>query len=118
MAAGSRSVSIQIVRRVLTPPEPGSAAATHEYTPVTSPVRAAVKTTGYKGYSDVVIDGKKVTHIFELRWTTIPIDVRDRLRDALGVLYQILAVDHVGEGRRSLKLMCCRSGAETVASVR
>lgn len=119
MAGGRKSVGIAIVRRVLVPPQPGAGpAATHDYTPVIASVRAEVRTTGYKGFSDVVIDGKKVTHVFTLRWTTIPIDTRDRVRDAVGALYQILSADHVGEGRRSLRLLCCRAGDETVPSVR
>lgn len=118
MAVSSeKMVTIQVVRRTLETPEPGESVAKHDYLPVLT-TRATVKGAGTKVWGQIEIDGKRVTHTFEIRWTPTVIDTRDRVRDALGGLYQILSVDHQSLGRRVTRLMCCLAGAETIPSVR
>lgn len=114
----SRSFSIQVVRRKLVAPRPGSAEPRHEYTPVFT-VRSDVKTrSGATEFSRVDINGKAATHTFSIRYTTIPFDVRDRVRSADGSLYQILSVENVDNNDRELRIHCSNQGDETVEAAR
>lgn len=106
-------VSIQVVRRALRSPRPGLAEPRHEYTPVIT-ARASVKTrSGLSEFAQVEINGNKVTHTFSIRWTSIPFDTRDRIRDARGALYQILQVDNVDLGNKEIRIHAAATGSET-----
>lgn len=114
---GDLRVTVQIVRRVTLPPQPFSAEANHTFTPVLT-TRAKVDTKqGVSEFNRVTIADKTVTHVFTIRFTTILFDVRDRVRDALGVLYEILSVEHVALGRRWMKIHCVQSGGSDRESV-
>lgn len=106
--------TIQILDRVLLPPIPGSAAPRHVYAPIISGVRAAVKvTSGTSEFAQVAIGGRTVSHTFTIRWTSIPFDMRHRVRDARGGLYQILNVVNVDNQDRELRIQCAAMGSET-----
>lgn len=109
---GAMNVSVQIVRRDLLPPAPGSAEPRHDYA-VKLTTRAEAKSKqGTNEFAAVDINGKRSTHSFTIRYTTIMIDVRDRVRDARGQLYQILAVENVDLGNRLYRLHCANIGQE------
>lgn len=114
---GALRWTVQVVRRVTTTPQPFSAEAGHAYTPVLT-TRAEVSTRqGVSEFNRVTIKDKVVTHVFTIRFTTIPFDVRDRLRDAVGTLYEILSVEHVAHGRRWMKIHCAQAGGVARESV-
>lgn len=114
----TKFVTIQVVRRSLLEPEVGLAEPRHEYAVVFT-TRAEVRSSGgIKEWGEVEIDGKKASHIFTIRFTTIPFDVRDRLRDATGRLYQILTVDNVDLGNREFRILASHQGAETAPAAR
>lgn len=106
-----KRVSIEVVRRELVPPAPGSAVPRHAYTRVFL-TRAEVKSTGTSEWNQVDINGTKVTDTFTIRYTTLAFDIRDRVRDARGNLWQILRIDNVGLGNREMRLMCAFTGHE------
>ncbi len=110
--------TISVVRRSLLAPDPGKAGARHGYTTVFT-TRAEVKSrSGSSEWAQVDIDGKKVSDTFVIRYTTIAFDARDRVRDATGHIWQILAIEHVDLGRREMKLHCSNQGAEDVLAAR
>ena len=106
-----KRVSIEVVRRTLLTPLPGSAEARYDYTRVFL-TRADVKSSGTSEWNQVDIDGKKVTDTFTIRYTTLAFDIRDRVRDARGTLWQILRIDNVSLANRELRLMCAHVGHE------
>lgn len=113
-----RNFSIEVVTRTLKTSRPGSAEPRHAFTRkfVT---RANPKTRG--GVAEIAaveINGKRVTHTFAIRFTTIPFDVQDYVRDARGTLYAILAVENKDEADRELLIHCAEQGAETVEAAR
>lgn len=109
----TKTVTVQVVRRQLLAPALGLGEARHDYT-VLFTTRAEVRSSGgTKEWGEVEINGQKATHIFTIRYTTIAFDVRERIRDARGKLYQILSVDNVDLGNRELKIMAAYQGAET-----
>lgn len=113
-----KTVTVQVVRRALVPPAPGTAAPRHDYSVVFT-TKAAVKSrTGSSEWAQVDIDGKKATHTFTIRYTTVPFDVRDRLRDATGQLWAILSIENVDLARREMKLHCSNQGFEDVPAAR
>lgn len=115
---GERNVTVQIVRRSLASPAPGSSEPRHPYA-VLFTTRAKVKThSGLSEFARVEIGGRQVTHTFGIRFTTIPFDTRDRVRDVGGRLYQILRVDDVDEQGHELALRCAAVGSETVEAAR
>lgn len=108
----SKHVGIEIVDRRLLTPKPGYAAPEHDYAVVFGMVRADVKTRGSSPWAQIDIDGKAVTHTFTLRYTTIPFDTRNRVRDARGILYQILKIENVDERNVELRLQTAVVGDE------
>ncbi len=113
-----RPISIQIERRSLVSTDAFSAEPKHEYKPIIT-TRASVKSkSGVTEFSRVDINGKTVTHVFSIRWTSIPFDVRDRIRDARGQLFQILSVDNVDLANREYVIYCASQGGETVEAAR
>jgi head-tail adaptor len=113
---GSMDITMQIMRRDLLQPVPGSAEPRHSYTPILT-TRAAVTTmAGTTEFSRVDINGTRVTHRFTIRYTTIPFDVRNRIRDARGKLYQILSVSNVDLANKLMHIHCANIGDETVAA--
>lgn len=113
-----KTVTVQVVRRHLLPPSPGTAAPLHSYTPVLT-TRAEVKSrAGATEWGQVDIDGKKATHTFTIRFTTVPFDARDRIRDATGQIYQILTIENVDLGRREMRIHCASQGDEGVPAAR
>lgn len=114
---GEMRWSLQVVRRVTTTPAPWSAEVDHTYTPVITTRAKADTKQGVAEFNRVMIEGKEVTHVFTIRFTTIPFDVRDRLRDAVGNLYQILSVESVDMGRRWMRIHACLVGATDKQSV-
>lgn len=116
--ASSKRVTVSIVRRALLAPEPGSAEARHAYTTVFT-ARAEVRSRlGASEWGQIEIDGKKASHTFTLRYTTIPFDARDRVRDVTGQLWSILSVEHDALGRREMRLHCATVGNEDVPAAR
>lgn len=113
-----RSFSIEVVRRKLLSPAPHSAEPRHTFTRVFV-TRANAKTrSGVAEVAQVQINGKRVTHTFAIRYTTIPFDVQDHVRDARGILYAILTVENKDEADRELLIHCAEQGAETVEAAR
>ncbi len=113
-----KHVTITVQRRALLPPEPGSAAARHEYTDVFTTRAEVTSRSGKSEWAQVDIDGKKASHTFTIRFTTIEFDVRDRVRDATGALFQILSVENVDLRRREMKIHCSSQGSDDVAAAR
>lgn len=112
-----KRVSIEVVRRTLLTPLPGSAEARYAYTRVFL-TRSEVKSSGTSEWNQVDIDGKKVTDTFTIRYTTLPFDIRDRVRDARGTLWQILRIDNVNLANREFRLMCAHVGHEDAEAAR
>jgi hypothetical protein len=112
----SKQVSIEVVRRTLIS-TPGSAAAQHKYSRVFH-TRAMVKSAGTSEWGQVDIVGKKPTHTFTIRWTSLAFDVRDRVRDARGQLFQILSIENVDLRNRELRIMTSNQGDESIAAAR
>lgn len=111
-------VTVSVVRRALLTPEPGSAEARHEYETVFT-TRAEVRTTsGSASWANLEIDGKKPSHRFTIRYTRIPFDVRDRLRDATGVLYQILNISNISLGNREFEILAAAQGTDQIPAAR
>ena len=114
----SKIFTVFVMRRMLLPSLPGSAEPRHDYTTVLT-TRAAVKSRqGATEFAAVDIKGVAVTHTFTIRYTNIRIDVRDRLRDARGQLYQILSVENVDLRDRDMRIHCSNQGLETVEAAR
>lgn len=113
-----KRITVQVMRRSLLPPAPGEAAPRHDYIPVLT-TRAEVKSrVGSSEWGQVDIGGKKATHTFTIRFTTVQFDVRDRLRDATGQLWQILSIENADLGRRDMKIHCSNQGFEDVPAAR
>lgn len=109
---GSQNVSVQILRRELMQPLPGSAEPRWDYT-VLFTTRAQVTTkAGKSEFAQVVVDDQKASHIFKIRYTTIQFDVRHRVRDALGGLYKILSIDNENMQNRWLIITATATGDE------
>lgn len=112
----SKTYGIEVVRRSLRPPAPGSAEARFDYTRVFG-TRAEVKTrSGTSEFGRIEFGGKTVTHTFTIRWTSIPFDTRDRVRNAAGQLWQILHVEDVDLKRIDLRIHCANIGADDLAA--
>lgn len=113
-----KQVTIEVVRRTLAAALPGSAEARHDYTRVLH-TRAKVKSAGLNSeWARVDINGKRPTHTFTIRYTTIPFDARDRVRTVDGSLYQILNIDNVDLRNRELRIVTSNQGDEDMAAVR
>lgn len=96
---GEMRWTVQVVRRVMNAPAPFSAEVDHTYTPVLT-TRAKMETKqGVNEFNRVTIGDQTVTHTFTMRYSTIVIDGRDRLKDTLGNLFAILAVETPVWGR-------------------
>jgi uncharacterized membrane protein (UPF0127 family) len=109
--------TVQVVRRVTTVPQPFQADPDHTYTPVLT-TRSKVETkSGTADFNRVTIGDDEVSHVFTIRYTTIPFDARDRLRDTVGMLFKILRVEHVDNSRRWMRIHCAQVGATDRASV-
>lgn len=109
-----KQITMRVERRALAQPRPGMAEARHEYTEVFT-VRAKVKTySGTAEWNTIAVDGKTVTHLWEIRFHRIPFDPRDRIRDAENRLYQILKVENVDLANRTLKVYSALIGAGTI----
>ena len=107
-----KRVTMHLVRRSLLQPSPGSAEPRHAYAPVFA-TRAAVKTmSGTNEWNTVVIDTKLVTHLWTMRFTRLPFDSRDRIKDAEGNYYQILKVENPDLANRELKIYTAKIGSE------
>lgn len=113
-----RSYTIQVCERHLLPPLPGSAEPRHTHVPIFT-TRANVTTRGGASeFAAVDINGRKVTHTFAIRFTTLTPDVRHVVRDARGQLYQILAVENKNNVDREYLLHCANQGDETQEAAR
>lgn len=110
-----KQVSIQIVRRALASARPGLTAPEHVYRPVVT-TRSSVKTTGISEFASIDIDGKRITHTFTIRWTSVPFDTRDRVRDARGQFYQILRIDNVDMRNKEYRIHTASVGHESVVA--
>ena len=113
-----RNYTIQIVRRKLLPPKPGSAEPRHTYTEVFTTRADVTSRTGASECASVDVNGKAATHTFAIRYTTIPFDIRDRLRTAEGALYQILSVEDKNLANREIRIHCATQGEETTEAAR
>lgn len=117
VCAGDLRHGITIVRRSLESAAPGSAEPVLVYATVFT-TRAAIKTkAGTTLWNRVEINGQKASHEMTIRWTSIAFDIRDRVRDAAGTLYQILSIDNVDERDDWFRLMCAKLGDDDKPSV-
>lgn len=114
---GDLKWSLEILRRVQTPPSPYEADADHLYTRVFVTRSKAETKSGTSEFNRVVIGDQQVSHVFWIRYTTIPIDVRDRLRDAKGTLYQILSLENVDQRNQWYKIYAAPLGSDQKQSV-
>lgn len=113
VCSGSLRHRITVERRALLSPLPGSAEAQYDYTTVFS-AKAEIKTKqGTSLYNQVEIDGKKVSHVLTIRYTSTAFDIRDRVRDGSGNLYAILSIEDVDNYHDWMRLYCALQGAET-----
>jgi hypothetical protein len=109
---GSRNRRIDIVRRRLIAPTSDSAEPTFGYITAFT-VRAAIKTNGgVNEWSRVRVGDEDATHTFSIAYTSMEMDVRDRVRDGVGNLYKILKVENVNEQDDELKIHAARIGSE------
>jgi len=116
ICAGNLRNAITIERRTLDNAAPGSAEPVHTYAVVFA-ARAEIKTkSGVSEFNRVEINGLRVSHAITIRHTSIAFDIRDRVRDAAGNLYTILAVENVDERDDWLKLHCAGQGSDERAS--
>ena len=107
---------MSVERRAQVPPKPGMAEARHAYATVFT-VKAKVKTmSGTAEWNTIAVDGKAVSHVWEIRYTSLAFDIRDRVRDAQNRLYQILKVENVDNANRIQKVYTALIGAGTVAA--
>lgn len=113
---GEMRWSIEICRRVTITPLPFSAEADHVYKPVITTRAECDTERGVENFNQVNT-GSTATHMFTIRYTTIPFDKRDRVRDSLGNLYTILSVENVNEARMWFKIACTMAGSSTRESV-
>lgn len=113
-----RRFTIEVCRSSLMSPLPGSAEPRREFEVVVR-TRADVKTmAGRSAFAQVDVGGERVTHIFSIRYTTVPFDVRHIVRDPTGILYRILSVDDRDIANRELKINCVCLGNETQNAAR
>jgi hypothetical protein len=111
-----KTITMHLVRRALVPPIPGMAEARHEYTTIFT-TKAAVRTmSGTTEWNTIVVDGKQVSHVWTMRFTRIPFDSRDRIRDAEGNLYQVMKVENPNNANRELKIYTAKVGQEGIAA--
>lgn len=116
----SRSYSIQVLRRKLLQPRPGTAEPRHDYEVIFT-TRADVTTrSGLSEFAQVSVKGQAVSHTFAIRFTSLidQIDTRCFVRGARGDLYRVLSVDNVGLRDREIKIHCSDQGLETVEAAR
>lgn len=115
--SGDKNWTVFLVRRSNEQPIPFSAEERVVYKQFLT-TRAKVETkSGTAEFNRVVIGDRQVTHTFTIRYTKMTIDTRDRVRDALGNLYAILAVEIPKMKLRDMKLHCAAVGADDKASV-
>lgn len=115
---GQQDISVQVMRRDWAPPLPGSAEPRHTYRPILT-TRAKVQTmAGTRDFAGVTVNGKAVSHVFTIRYTTVLFDVRDRLRDASGRLYQILSVSNTDLENKVTRIHCSDQGDERLEAAR
>ena len=113
-----RDYTIQIMDRKLVPPKPGSAEPRHTLTALFT-TRANVSTRGgVAEFASVDINGRKPSHTFDIRWTPIPFDVRNFVRDARGQLFSILAIENKDLADRTILIHCANSGDENTEAAR
>ena len=113
-----RRYTIEVVEAKLLSPLPGSAEPRRDYE-ILFTTRADVKTmAGKSEFAQVDIKGERVTHVFSIRYTTIPFDARCLVRDAVGSLYKILSVDDVELANREYKISCASLGNQDIAAAR
>ena len=118
LCLGDLKSMITVERRSLASAAPGSAEPVHNYEPLFR-VRAQIKTrAGVSEFNRVEINGTIVTHAVTIRHTTIPFDIRDRVRDGAGNLYSVLSIENVDERNEWQKLYCARQGHEAQAAAR
>lgn len=115
-AISPKTYTIQVLKRTLVSPKPGTATAQHGYE-VLFTTRAEVRSlAGAAEWHQVDINGQKATHTFTIRYTTIPFDIRHRVRDARGQFWRILAVEEVNLANKEIKIQCANVGADTEAA--
>lgn len=113
-----RRFTIEVCRSKLLSPEPGSAEPRRDFEVVIR-TRADVKTmAGRSAFAQVDIGGERVTHVFAIRYTTVPFDVRHVVRDPTGMLYRILSVDDRDLSNREIKISCVSLGHESQNAAR
>lgn len=113
-----RGYTIEVVRRTLLPSDPGSAEPRHGYSRVFL-TRADVTTLGgVPEIASVVVGGTAATHKFAIRFTTIPFDIRDRIRTPQGKLFQILKVEDRELANRELIILAAAQGSDDQEAAR
>ena len=113
----SKTVTVQIMRRDLLPPAPGSAAPRHDFTAILT-TRASVKSRGQSEFARIEVNGMAVSHTFQIRYTTIPFDTRHRIRDVRGNLYKILKIDNVDLANTEFRIDCALQGSDDLEAAR
>lgn len=115
---GSMHTTIEVVARTLAPPVPGSAEPVHDYT-VLFTTRAETKSRiGTNTFAQVVVGNRIATHSFQIRWTSIAFDTRNRVRDVTGKLWAILSIENVDLGRQWMRLHCAEVGHDDAEAAR
>jgi hypothetical protein len=114
---GDLTAYINMIHRTLMSAEPGLAEPEHTYDTLWS-TKANIKTKGGSSqFSRVEIDGTKVSHVVTIKYTSLEIDIRNRIRDGKGTLYSILAVENVDEANQWIRMYCAVAGAEDRKSI-
>lgn len=109
---GGMDVTVQMLHRELQQPLPGSAEPRWDYTVLFTTRAKVVTKAGKSEYAQVVVDGQQASHIFTIRYTTIPFDIRNRLRDVRGTLYKILTISNVDEQNQWFQITAAVAGNE------
>lgn len=113
-----RSFTIHVETRVTRTPAPGSAEPRHRYEHKFT-TRADPKShSGVSEFAKVSVKDTAVTHTFAINYTNLKFDIRDRIRDARGNLYQILKVENVDNADIELRIFCAETGDKHVEAAR
>lgn len=115
---GGMNVTVQVVRRALVAPVPGSAEPRHDYTVLFTTQAKVQSRTGTSEFNRVEVNGKIATHTFTIRYTTLAFDMRDRVRIVGGGLFQILSIENVDLQNQWFKIHAASMGNDDMEAAR
>ncbi|MFP3921742.1 MAG: head-tail adaptor protein [Dichotomicrobium sp.] len=111
---------VDILERGARTPAPGKVAPSNVYNlkyRVWAAIRTGVRASGSRQVEGVEIQtNEQLTHEIYIRYRADPPDIRDRVRDNKGDLYEIRSVENMGEEDEWLRLQCIRRGDENQAA--